>query len=129
MAKTKQQRNEQSAAIMAKKADSVREIGAIPAVADEARKERCRLDLGLFLKTYMPETFYLPWGPNHLVVIDKIQTCVLEGGQFAEAMPRGEGKTQTCAGAAFWAAAYGHRRYIDIIGAKADNASDIQEIY
>lgn len=120
-------RRNQAAKIMAEKRDSVREIGSIPAVENQARRDSCETDLAKFLKTYMPNTFYLPWSKDHLVVIEKMEKCIINGGQFAEAMPRGDGKTQMCAGAAFWATAYGHRRYVIIIGAKAGNASDIQE--
>jgi len=120
-------RRNQAAAKMAENRDSVREIGSIPAVSDIERKEKCCEDLGLFLKTYMPATFSLPWSPDHKLVIEKIQKCIMGGGLFSEAMPRGSGKTQMCAGAALWGALYGHRRYIVLIGAKAGNTREIQE--
>jgi hypothetical protein len=75
----------------------------------------------------MPNAFKLEWSADHLVVINKIQMCILEGGQFAEAMPRGSGKTSIMSGASMWAALYGHRQYIVLIGAKAGNANEIME--
>jgi hypothetical protein len=90
-------------------------------------RESCRYNLARFLKLYMPNAFNLEWSADHLVVIKKIQRCILDGGQFAEAMPRGSGKTSIMGGAALWAALYAHRRYVIIIGAKAANASSIMD--
>ena len=44
---------------------------------DPGRREECRLDLKLFLETYMPEAFYLEWSPDHLKALEKIQISVL----------------------------------------------------
>ncbi len=69
-----------------------RDIGELPAVEDEERKKSCEYDFKLFCETYMPETFNLGWSDDHLRCIDKIEKTVLEGGQFALALPRGFGK-------------------------------------
>ena len=116
-----------NARLMAEKRESVREIGAIPAVVDPARKAACREDLPLFLKTYMPRAFYLPWSPDHETVLDKMEICVLQGEQFCEAMSRGSGKTTMTMGCAIWGALYGHREYTVVIGSEATNAQKITE--
>ena len=51
--------------------------------------------------------FYLPWSPDHLRAIEKIEQAVLNGDKFALAMPRGSGKTTLCKIAVLWAASTG----------------------
>ena len=86
------------------------------------RREECRLDLKLFLETYMPEAFYLDWSPDHLRAIKKIETSVLDGGLFALAMPRGSGKSTLCLGALMWLILYAHKKYPVLVGATAPAA-------
>ena len=69
-----------------------RDIGDLPEVANQEQKEACQRDFRLFCETYFPEAFYLPWSPDHLKAIARIETAVLEGGLFALAMPRASGK-------------------------------------
>lgn len=94
-----------------------RDIGRLPPVADPQRKRACARDLKLFCKTYFPELFPLPFSPDHHTVIGQLETCALDGGLFALAMPRGSGKTTICEVAALWAVAYGHHKYVLTIGA------------
>lgn len=101
---------------------SGRDIGEVPEIVDPQRKERCRRDLREFLKTYFPKKFYMTWSADHEVVIQKIQTAVLSGGLFALAMPRSTGKTTICERATIWAVAYGHRKYVALIGATEEAA-------
>lgn len=70
------------------------DIGELPMVAHPERRERCRLDLKAFIEEYFRETgkFDLPWSEMHIDVLRQMQECVLEGGQFAMALPRGTGK-------------------------------------
>ena len=70
-----------------------RDIGELPAVVDPERKAQAASDFRFFCETYFPLTFHLPWSPDHLKVIAKIEQAVLHGGLFAMAMPRGSGKT------------------------------------
>ena len=86
------------------------------------RREECRLDLKLFLETYMAEAFYLEWSPDHLKALAKIQTSVLDKGLFALAMPRGSGKSTMCLGALMWVILYAHKRYPVLIGATSPAA-------
>ena len=123
----KRDRANQSARIMAQKSASVREVPNIHLCMDEARRSSCEPDLALFMTTYMPRSFFLPWSEDHLTVIGKLEKAVLEGGLFAEAMPRGNGKTTILAAAGLWAVLYGHRRFVAIIGAEAEHAKRILE--
>lgn len=93
------------------------DISEIPSVANPVRREACRNDLPLFLRTYMPEVFYRAFDADALALIDDIQDAMLDGGRKAIARPRGSGKTAISLGAALWSALYGHRRYLVIISA------------
>ncbi|HZZ77413.1 MAG TPA: terminase gpA endonuclease subunit [Gemmataceae bacterium] len=95
----------------------VRDIGPVPKVKNWKRRNACRLDLGLYLKTYLAASFPLPFCPDHYRVIAKAERAILEGDLSAIAMPRGTGKTEICKGACTWAVNYGHRRFVLLIGA------------
>ena len=55
-------------------------------------KRSAASDFRFFCESYFPLTFHLPWSPDHLKVIAKIEQAVLRGGLFAMAMPRGIGQ-------------------------------------
>jgi hypothetical protein len=99
-----------------------RDIGAIPPVADPARRESCREDLGKFLKTYFPGTFRHDWSAVHLRLIELIQIVVLVGALLAMGIPRGWGKTSLCVRAVIWAIAYRHHVFVMLIGASNEAA-------
>jgi len=99
-----------------------REIAPLPPVADPIRKATAAASFSLFCRTYFPAAFYLPWSPDHLTVIAKIERSVRTGSQFAHAMPRGSGKTTLTEIAAIWAIFTGCRRFVCPIGATADRA-------
>lgn len=69
-----------------------RDIGELPDVGNTERKEHAASDFRFFCESYFPLTFHLPWSPDHLKVIGKIEQAVQRGGLFAMAMPRGSGK-------------------------------------
>jgi len=94
---------------------------------DPPRKIRAARDLRFFLEAYLPASFPLPWSPDHLKVITKLEHAVLEGGLFAMAMPRGSGKTTLCEGACLWALSYGHREFAALIGATEPHAEEMLE--
>lgn len=97
---------------------SVADIGELPAVIDPERREACRYDLRLFLVTYFPNSTGLkPFSEDHHRVIDRIQTCILLGGRFLNAVYRGFAKTTISENAALWAVLYGHRRFVAVFGA------------
>ena len=106
---------------------SGRDIGDLPPVADPARKERAARDFRYFCDAYFAQTFHLPWSPDHLRVVAKIEQAVLEGGLFAMAMPRGSGKTSLCEVACLWAMLYGHRDFVALIGSDEEHAAGMLE--
>lgn len=97
---------------------AVADIGEIPRVAKPRRKAKCKRDLHAFLTSYFPHSTGLkPFSDDHRRVIQRLQQCVLSGGQFAEAMFRGSGKTTIIENATLWATLYGHRKFVPLIGA------------
>lgn len=106
---------------------SGRDIGPLPAVADQARKDSCRRSLRLFCETYLAGRFPLAWSPDHLKAIERLETSILEGGRFAFAMPRGSGKTSLCEAGALFAVLYGHRSFVVLIGATEQAAEELLE--
>jgi hypothetical protein len=102
-----------------------RDIGPIPAVVNPERRAACKFDLKLFCKTYLPSRFSLPFGENHIETLAIIERVCLDGGQFAFAMPRGEGKTTQTEAGALWSAIYGHRKFIAVIGSTETHAENI----
>lgn len=89
------------------------------------RRESCRMSFCSFCESYFPQTFHLAWSPDHLKVIHKIETAVIDGGLFAMAMPRGSGKTTLCETACLWALLYGHREFVALIGSDEEHAADM----
>ena len=81
------------------------------------RRNKCRKDLRRFFEVYFPETFNLEWSADQLKAVELMQSCILEGGLFALAMPRGSGKTALSIRAAIWALLFGHRRYVVLVAA------------
>lgn len=112
---------EKQAKLMEKKRRTAQDIGDIPLIVNPARRESCRNDLRLYLQTYHAHTFYRDFSPAHLSSIQKTQNIILHGGVYAEAMPRGTGKTTLSEGAIAWAVVYGHRKFIvDVVESGAD---------
>jgi hypothetical protein len=89
------------------------------------QREQAERDFRLFCEAYFPQTFHLPWSPDHLKVIAKIEQAVLEGGLFAMAMPRGSGKTSLCETACLWALIYGHREFVALVGSDEEHAASM----
>jgi len=100
-----------------------RDIGDLPDVVNAERKQQAAADFRYFCDSYFPLTFHLPWSPDHLKVIAKIEQAVLRGGLFAMAMPRGSGKTTICECACIWAVLYGHRDFVCLIGSDEGHAT------
>lgn len=120
-------RREAARARNAQIARTGRDIGPLPPPANATRRAACERDAELFLKTYFPGTFTLPFSNDHRRVISAGQTAVLLGGLFAFAMARGSGKTSICEGLAVWALVYGHRSFIALIGSDAGHAQQMLE--
>ena len=104
-----------------------RDIGEVPDVLTPDRKTQAAADFRFFCESYFPLTFHLPWSPDHLKVIAKIEQAVLRGGLFAMAMPRGSGKTTICECACIWAVLNGHREFVCLIGSDEGHAMDMLE--
>ena len=102
-----------------------RDIGELPEAVNADRKTRAASDFQYFCESYFPLTFHLPWSPDHLKVIAKIEQAVLRGGLFAMAMPRGSGKTTICECACIWAVLNGHRDFVCLIGSDEGHAMDM----
>jgi hypothetical protein len=93
---------------------------------DPARREACREDLHLFLRTYFPHsTGMKPFSEKHKDAILRTQYAIQRGGGVVmTCFPRGFGKTTISENTAIWASLYGHRRFIPIIGADKGAATD-----
>lgn len=102
-----------------------RDTGPLPEVVNPDRKAACERNFQLFCESYFPETYSLAWSPDHLKVIEKIETAVLRGGLFALALPRGSGKTTITESAALWSMLYGHREFVVLIGATESAALEL----
>jgi hypothetical protein len=102
-----------------------RDIGDLPEIVNLGRKAKAATDFQYFCECYFPLTFHLPWSPDHLKVIAKIEEAVLHGGLFAMAMPRGSGKTTICECACIWAVLNGHREFVCLIGSDEGHAMDM----
>ena len=102
-----------------------RDIGPLPEVVNPDRKAACERNFQLFCESYFPETYSLAWSPDHLKVIEKIETAVLRGGLFALALPRGSGKTTITESAALWSMLYGHCEFVVLIGATESAALEL----
>jgi len=102
-----------------------RDIGDIPPVVDQERRESCEGNFRDFCEIYHADLFSLDWSADHLKIIDKLETAVLQGSQFAMAMPRGSGKTTLCYIACEWALLYAHRAFVVLVGAEATAALEL----
>jgi hypothetical protein len=107
-----------------RRSSSGRDIGPPGPCENPKRRDDCRFDLLLFANTYFPDLFYLPHAPDHLASYKTVQRIVLEGGQHAWAEPRGSGKTTRAVIAAIWAILYGHHRFVALVSATADTATN-----
>jgi len=101
------------------------DIGPPPPVVDPERKEKCRFNLLEFLVVYFPgSTGKNPFSEDHERAIKSIEYAILKGGRYINAVYRGFAKTTISEHAAIWATVYGHRRYVVIVGATSDAATN-----
>lgn len=78
-----------------------------------------------FADTYAKAKFYLPWSDDQLESIGKIEHCVKTGGQFAQAAPRADGKTQRSETGGAWAVLGGWWLYAMLGAATGELAKDL----
>ena len=116
-----------SRARSAREAAEGQDIGRIPPVQDPMRRAAAMGDFRTFAETYLSAMFYLPWSKNQLHVMPRIEATVLNGGRFAEAMPRGEGKTSLAEAAVLFTALVGRRQFITFIANTGADATDLME--
>jgi len=103
------------------------DIAPIPDVQDIPRREAAGESLRTFCETYFKATFYLPWSPDHLRVIQRLEEAIKEGGLLAFAMPRGSGKTSLARCAALWAVLYGLLDFVTLIAGSKDCAKKLHK--
>ncbi|MDD5699493.1 MAG: hypothetical protein PHH77_12840 [Victivallaceae bacterium] len=116
-ARSYEERREAERRRQAEQSQSGRNIGPLPEIIDPERKEMCERNFRLFCECYFPETYSLPWSPDHLKAIARIEQAVLLGGLYALAMSRGSGKSTITESACLWAMLYGHREFVVLISA------------
>lgn len=106
-----------------------KEIGAIPPVADPARRSKALASLAEFKEAYAGHVFTLPPSPDHVEATSRADDIITNGGKAAKCMPRGFGKTSEAQWAVIYAACKGARRFIIYVGATSDEAVDrLEEI-
>lgn len=119
----KSERARQSSRDASKRAAS---IGELHAVGNPKRRQLCSWNLGLWLQTYFPASTGLgPFSISHYQVIDSLESCILRGGWYANAVFREFAKTSIAEGAAQWALLNGHRRFGAVFGADEGAATEI----
>ena len=112
--------------IQRRKAEELREVGKLPKIANPSRRRSCQFNLLKFLITYFPGSTGLnPFSDDHVKMIESMQRVILEGGRRINAIYRGAAKTTISEKAALWATLYGHRKYVFVIGADQDSASEV----
>jgi hypothetical protein len=104
-------------------------IAPIPKVKNRRRRNKCKNNLEVFLKTYLPHLFYRSFSPDHKKTIKRLQQVIKTGGKSSRALPRGFGKTTIGIGAVLWATLYGHREFLVFIGPSEEHAKEIVSDY
>lgn len=102
-----------------------RDIGDIPPVRNPARRAAAERSYLAFCNSYFPQRFTLPWSRDHLRLIERIETVVMQFAQLAVAMPRGSGKTSLCECAVLFAILTGRHNFIFLIGSSKDHADSM----
>ena len=86
------------------------------------RRNACRKDPLLDLKTYMPGIFYLDWASYQKDLIGSIEDKIRDGGKQAFGCPRGGGKTAICRGMIIRATKFGWSKFAFFVGSKEPKA-------
>jgi len=120
-------RSARAAAVINAKTAAAQEIGPLPAVVDPQRRERCSRDLELYAMTYFAQTFYLPFAPYQVSMLDAFQNVIESGGRECHAVRRGGLKSTIARVATQWAVTNGHRRFPVLVGATDDKGNEHRE--
>lgn len=102
---------------------SARDIGPIPEPVNPERKAACRENLEAFCVNYFPNVFTAGFSDDHKRFIKTAERTILKGGKFVEAVFRGFGKSTIAEVAVLWAAVYGHKVFLPLIGSSSDAAA------
>ncbi len=112
---------------MAKRRAACRQI-EIPKCKNRLRRNRAvKAGLAVWLRTYLPDSFPLPFSDDHLADLATLDRAIKRGGLFAQACPRGDGKTTRAEGSVLYAVLNGYRRFVVPIGADSAAANDLME--
>ena len=103
----------------AQQRQSYMDIGSIPDVKDQERRDSCEHDFVKFCSTYRSDVFYFGWSDDHIKAAETMQNVVEAGGLYGVAMPRGSGKTTLAITCCLWAILYKKKQYICLVGATA----------
>lgn len=101
------------------------DIGQIPQIVDQGRREDCRLNLELFGVTYCGLLLKHAPSSNMRPFIRNMQDAILLGGRVHVRWPRGKGKSTWIKIGILWATLYGHRRFAVCFAASGRNAKAI----
>jgi hypothetical protein len=89
------------------------------------RRAACEAEPLLYLKTYWPEKFYLPFTEQQEQIVADVIRCIKEGGDQAIAAPRGSGKTTLVEAVAIYCLLTGLVRFLVICAASGPHANRI----
>ena len=111
----------------AKLVEASRKMARIVRHADPDKKTcagRTRFEKNMprWMKHHGGPAFDNPWSDDHKRVLKKLDTAVNDGGTFAVAMPRGQGKSTICKWAMLYVLLTGRRRFAVIVAATAELA-------
>ena len=116
------------AAYSRRQTQAAAEIGDIPKVSEEGLLKACVPDLHLFLSRVFPySTGLKPFSEDQKTAIKNLETAILVGGRFAQALPRGFAKTSIASRAALWSVLNAHRKYVVIYCSNAGAAEKLVE--
>ena len=87
--------------LMREKRSAARDITILPP-ADLARRKRTLRNVFTFLTTYFGEVFYQPFTSDRRSMVQAILHAASYSGDFANAGPRGEGKTRLALYGSLW---------------------------
>ena len=93
--------------------------------ADPERRARLEADPPAWLRYYLSETFFLPFGAPHYEIIKACQRSMASGTGMTVAAPRGFGKTRLEWGMALFGVLTGLCRFAVVIGWKRDAGAEL----
>jgi hypothetical protein len=89
------------------------------------KRKALEKDMSAWLMFFGKDSFSDNWSPDHLKILAKTETAINDGGCFAEAMPRGSGKSTIAKWVVIYATLTGRRKYVVSIAATAELAQGI----